>query len=405
MKKAGIIILWQLAALVAWPLCGLQAQAFCNGSGCSQLPVSTGELNSFLASIKFQYADVLASDMAKATVAANLLGIPQGSVSLQETVTLGADLALGYEEKRNMTIFSSLGSFTGIDSAGYGASPKFFGGANLGRLVNWSDRATVANASSDKWNALQRFDVYLYYLHQTFTDGSDPEIDAGRAFYLDQQSLINNPSAALDTHVKFDLVKGLKFSDSKKMDLGTNGFFVRYRWLDGGNAFAWGGIRTLDVSAGIGLYRSVSRLEIIQATSDLSLTAANGSQITWSSFGLANYNVKIASVPIEIAGGLQWLGFINTTLGAGAAWNEGHLSLAYLRAGNAYLTNGNPFALLGATPNATLGALVSAEQNVSRYAIYLKPALEFDFPYFKFGFEGMVTRQAEGLSFYLRTEF
>ena len=176
----------------------LQAQAACGGSACSSLPVSNADLNSLVAAVKFQYGDGLAQEMARATESANLLGLPVGGVFIEDSLSFGPVLSMGYEEKHNVLIVSSFGSFTGIDSGGYGATPKLFLGANLGRALDlvregrWGDQAR-SNSAGDPRLSPYRFDVYLYYLKRTFASGAEPSIDPGRAVILDEASLAQNP--------------------------------------------------------------------------------------------------------------------------------------------------------------------------------------------------------------------
>ena len=212
------------------------------------------------------------------------------------------------------------------------------------------------------------------------------------------------PSADLSTHLKIDLVKGLQFSERKTLKIYTQGVFTRYRLLDGGRRLAWQYGEFLGLAVGFGLYDSRVSFELIQPTKDLNVSLGNGKQMTWRSFGIANYRAKILSLPIEVSSGVRFFSFLNLTAALGVTKNQGSLELSYLRYGNAYLQDGNLFAALGATSDSYLGVHVASDARIRSYSAYLKPGLEFDFPYFKIGFEGILTQQAEGLSFYFRVE-
>ena len=395
-----------LTALLFLKSMDIGAQAFCSGAACSSLPISESSLNSLLFGTKFQYTDKLANEMARATEAGNLLGLPTGAVSLEKSFTLGTSMGLGYEEKHNTVIVTEFGSFTGIDSGGVSVSPKFFMGMNLGRALNTIKREEKKfNSSSDDPLSLNRFDVYLYYFNRSFSTGAQPKPSLGNSLVYNENVLLENPNADPSTAVSIDLLKGLKFKDQNKFSMRTNGIFTRYRLLDSDLFTIHRFVRFLGVSLGMGYYESKTKLNIIQASTDINIRLAAGSQMTWNSFGLANYYVFIQSFPVEVSSGFKLFNYINATLGVGGTYNRGKLDMSYLRYGNAYLNDGNVFALLCSTSNSYLGLQLRSESSIRKFSMYLKPGIEFDIPYFKLGFEGIITQEAEGLNFWLRTEF
>jgi len=125
----------------------------------------------------------------------------------------------------------------------------------------------------------------------------------------------------------------------------------------------------------------------------------------WNSYGQGNYNLQVNSYPLELRSGVSLFGFFNFTLGIGVAVNNGDVSLGYMRLGLAYVQGENLFAALGSTSNSYLLVNVASNSRINYFSHFLKPALEFNFPYFKLAIEGIYTRESEGITIGMRLEF
>ncbi len=394
---AGIAL---LAGALTFALPGtLRAQAVCQGTACGSLPITADQLGGLAVNLKFQYADLLTRDMADASTAGTLLGLPQGSVKMDGTYVGGIGIGFGFESTYNVFVFTEYGSLTGIESGGYSLNPKFFGGVNLGRVLGKNDGDRLGPF---EWN---RIEVYGSFFNRTISNGNGAQFNAGDGFvFNEQQALQANGTLDLTQGFTFDATKGVRFSDQNSIALSAQGVEVRYVALEGGDSLGVSWIEFMGVSAGVGFYRSSADLEVIQATSELEINLGSAGTVVWDSWGLATYNLSMRSIPVEVRSGLEFWGFLRLTGAAGISFNSGTVSLSYIRYGNAFVRDTNLFSFLGSTSDSNLGVVVASDAKIRSNTFYFKPGVEFSFPYFKLTFEGLMSRQSEGFNLGMRVE-
>lgn len=369
-------ILVTLAVAIGLGTTSLNAQAMCVGTGCSSIPFNQDSLNNLFFQFQYQYTNQLFSDIAKASIMANITGAPTGTVNLQK-FTIGLGSGAGAVPVTNRTItLTGVGVFQDVPTGGVYASPRIFAGVNLGYLLGSAYDPYSGSGRTPSFLSPARFDIYVQ------------GVEYSKRYYLDS----HKTRAAAGFY--------------------NRGVDVRYHLVEGSPIVGGPLLRFLGVSLGTGYHISRVNLQINQYAK-YKVAAMNGAILWWDGYNLLDIKTKIKTYPVELTTGLQLLYFLNLSVGGGVTTNSGHSRMNLLRIGPTYLggdlTNsvlsGAGVNLISSTFDNYLLLNIPGNGRISKHTPYTKIGLDFNIYVVKIFVEGIYAKRAAGANVGARVQF
>ncbi len=372
---------------------GLFSQTTCTGGGCQYLPLTDNQLQAINDSIKDQYLREVMSDMSKAALLANLSTIPVGTINQNGFLMAGTGISAGYVPQRtiNNVMIPDVGTFNDLPSAGVGVVPRIYLGVNAGRILGF-EYNPLEDTSSPSFLSPLRFDIYITGFSYKYnikpelkTDPVTSEVTPGNSGYARAAS---------------------------------KGGEIRYHIFEAGHILS-PLLKFNGLSAGAGFYQSEFEINYLQQsgnTAKLKMNLNNGSVLEWDGANNLIFLSKVQSIPLELRTGIQFLSFLNLTIGVGYAQNQGQSKVTLVRSGLVTVKNENLDSLLAelqaqlggtvpAVPDAVLSMRIESEEKVPKSQSYAKAGIEFDIWKAKIAFEGIyVSKHAYGMHFGVRAE-
>ncbi|MBI3395114.1 MAG: hypothetical protein HY042_04710, partial [Spirochaetia bacterium] len=300
----------------------LQAQITCTGSACALLPMSPAQLDPMFQALKTQYTDPLFNQMAEASVLASLSGPPVGTVNLSG-VTAGAQVSAGYVPVTKTDInIPNAGVYTGVPMAGGAISPRAFFGFNAGFLFA-SAYEPSSGRQTPSFLSPARFDIYI-------------------SAVKDAETLKKNSTAGGTTTAA----------------VNGRGFEVRYHLVEGNGILLGPMLAFRGVSVGAGAYHSHMDVDFTQSDNKLKYQASGYGTLIWNGQNRISYTSQVDSYPIDIKTGIQFLYFLNLTIGVGTVWDKAATSFVLSRTGPVYAQSDLAQAMGYELPTAVLAAKI-----------------------------------------------
>jgi hypothetical protein len=323
----------------------LSAQIYCQGPGCSSLPINSDDMNRIYTALQTNYLNEVLDDMSTANAYALVNTIPGGVVNLNE-FTIGLGISVAQTEVRKIDVFvPDYGTLEDVPSVGVGLIPSLFIGMNLGYV--FSSKPTLSKLP---WYSIHRFDLYLSYLKSSI---ENKDYDIGRK------------------------------NESWIMHGRTTGIELRYHLAEGDKdisyLFGFSG-----VSVGVGYHQANYDLKYKLMDYKVVLNAAYNTDLTWKADNEVNYNNKMDAYTLDIRTGIQLLYFFRFSIGAGNAWLKGSSKFQFQRLGPVTVSS-DYLTLLGYNaPTSYLGILLEGSGSPKQKSIaYLTLGLELNIPVFK----------------------
>gem|GEM_PF-1732103 len=323
----------------------LSAQIYCQGPGCSSLPINSDDMNRIYTALRTNYLNEVLDDMSTANAYALVNTIPGGVVNLNE-FTIGLGISVAQTEVRKIDVFvPDYGTLEDVPSVGVGLIPSLFIGMNLGYV--FSSKPTLSKLP---WYSIHRFDLYLSYLKSSI---ENKDYDIGRK------------------------------NESWIMHGRTIGVELRYHLAEGDKdisyLFGFSG-----VSLGVGYHQANYDLKYKLMDYKVVLNAAYNTDLTWKADNEVNYNNKMDAYTLDIRTGIQLLYFFRFSIGAGNAWLKGSSKFQFQRFGPVTVSS-DYLTLLGYNaPTSYLGILLEGSGSPKQKSIaYLTLGLELNIPVFK----------------------
>lgn len=344
-KKINLITIIIILCVFMLKPTNLKAQMYCQGDGCSSLPLDSNQMNKIFYALQTNYLNEVLDDMSTANAYALVNTIPGGVVNLNE-LTMGVGVSVAQTSVRKIDVaVPDYGTIEDMPSSGVALIPSFFIGTNLGYLF-----ATKPTLSKLPWYSLHRFDLYLSYLNSGI---NNEQIGTGK-----KNESWEVLSKSVGTELRYHLSEGDKE--------------VSY-------LFGFSG-----VSLGFGYHQVNQNIDYKQKDSKVSLNATYNTDLTWKADNEIQYKNKMDVYLVDIRTGIQLLYFFRFSIGAGHSWLKGSSSLKLQRFGPVTITS-DFLTLLGyKTPDAYLGILLQGNGSPKQKNItYLTLGLELNIPVFK----------------------
>jgi hypothetical protein len=358
----------------------LQAQFVCSGTACALLPWTDAQMFQTLGDYKIQYFDLLAKDMAKASMIANISGPPVGTVNLSG-FTYGLGASGGYVGMHKIYLFTTFDRsiISNIESAGGAVVPKIFFGFNIGSLWGESYKPFTGSAKPPHWLSPARFDIYLSFGSSSYENKTNVEYN-----------FLNG---------NFDLTR--KYSASAR----NEGIDIRYHLIEGKEILGGPLLRFLGLSVGGGYHKSSQGIFFFEPDRKSVIELSAGTRIIWSGGDMVRYSSRTEGRSIEAKTGIQLLYFLNLTAAIGTSQNRSTGLIQGTRAGNIYGENDLAAALGIATPDAFLMLNLQTPYVMNRAIRYSMYGIEFNFGKFKITADETFSRSGTGRNIGLRYEF
>ncbi len=323
----------------------LMAQIYCQGDGCSYLPINDKQLNNIFYALQTNYFNEVLEDMSTANAFSLINTVPASMVNLNE-VTIGVSASIAQTQIRKIDVFvPDYGTIEDAPSAGVALIPNFFIGTNIGYLFSNKPRQSYL-----PWYSPHRFDIIISYLN----------------------SGINNEE-----------VGKTKKNESWEVKSKSYGIDLRYHLAQGDKEisylFGFSGI-----SLGISYHRVNQILNYVQKDYKFTFNATYNTDLIWKGDNTFEYNNKMDVYSVDLRTGIQLLYFFRFSLGAGHSWLKGTSNLQLNRFGPITVSS-DYLTLLGLNPpNAYLGILLQGSGSPKHKNItYISTGLEFNLPVFK----------------------
>ncbi len=323
----------------------LYSQMYCQGDGCSYLPIDSTDLNKIFTALQTNYLNEVLKDMATANAYSLTNTIPSSVVNLDE-FTLGASIVFAQTKQRKIDVFvPDYGTLEDMPSIGVSLIPSVFVGMNLGYML--SDEPTPIKIP---WYSIHRLDLYITYLNSGV---NNEQFNTGKK---KESWQVLSKSIGLD--IRYHLAEG---------DKETSYFF----------GFS-------GVSLGVGYHKINQNLKYIQKDSKIILDASNKADLTWKADNQVELTGKMELYSLDIRTGIQLLYLFRFSIGAGHSWLKGNTDLKFQRFGPITVTS-DILTILGyKVPDANLGILLQGSGSPKQKNItYLTTGLELNFPVFK----------------------
>lgn len=323
----------------------LKAQIYCQGDGCSYLPINDSQLNNIFYALQYNYLNEVLDDMSTANAFSLVNTVPSTMVNLNE-LTIGVAATLAQTKTRKIDVFvPDYGTIEDVPSVGVSLIPNLFLGTNIGYL--FSSKPTQSYLP---WYSPHRFDIIISYLNS----GTNNE-EVGKT----------------------------KKNESWEVKSKSYGLDLRYHLAQGDKEisylFGFSG-----VSVGIGYHKVNQTLDYIQKDYKFTFNASSNTDLIWKGDNTFQYNNKMDIYSVDIRTGIQLLYFFRFSIGAGHSWLKGSSDIQLNRFGP--ITVSNDFlTLLGYNvPDTYLGILLQGNGSPKQKNItYLSIGLELNIPIFK----------------------
>lgn len=377
----------------------LFAQFSCTGDACEYLPSEYKDnLERIHWEFKSQYAQTLFDDMSEAAAVANLAGPPMGTINLYG-FTAGLNLGAGVVLPHDVLItIPGVGSFDKVPSAGGAVVPRAYFGVNVGRFFgNEDDVDEEGDRLAPPFLSLRRLDVFV----------------SGMAYS--------------DTFTNENLQGYLNYkSDFRGVD-------IRYHVLEE-SALLGPLLKFRGLSFGAGFYKTKQDVEYYQDNSKFEFNVESGSKMIWNGVNRVQWYSNIDTYPVELKTGIQFLYFLNLSVGVGVAFNKGSTEFHMSRIGPMTLAddelafseydvpdNVEQIAADQGVPDDVLAEELAKVSDAQKDAAiitfridgngkvpaqmpYAKVGVELNLAPVKVSVEGIVTKKAYGLNAGLRFE-
>lgn len=337
-------IVWKSILLFIFITGKLHGQIYCQGSGCSLLPISDQQLQDIFTSLRYRYLNEVMMDMSTATSYSVINTFPGSMVNLKE-FTLGASATVSETQPRKIDIpVPGYGVIEDAPSKGVALIPNAFLGFNVGYIFSPDPKPLTL-----PWYSPYRFDILVGYL-----------------------------SAGTKSNIRTN-----KKNDSYEIKSNSGGISLRYHLFEGDDGLGLL-FKFLGVSLGFSYYSINQSVYYLQNDSRFSFNAPYQTKLIWKGNNIITFNNKAQAYSADIRTGIQLLYLFRLAFGFGHSWLGGLSKLQLNRYGPVIVENDILKLLNIEPPDASLGVYLDGTGKPKRKQLsYIIAGVEINIPLLK----------------------